>query len=96
MILSTKDGPWVPVRRLRRIEVEGGSKEDVVRIHFGDHELQTNPDPVFIRGNHHRNMDFPRGKVRVERVSGRKPLTILAICERSQDAAKPIRKRSVR
>ena len=95
-ILSTTDGPWVPVRRLRRIEVDGGSKDDVVRIRFGDHNLQTPPEPVYIRGNHHAQMDFPRGRVRVERISGRKPLTIMAICERSQNGSKSIGKRSVR
>ena len=94
-VLSKGNGPWVPVRRLRRIEVQGGSKEDVVRIHFGDHDLMTSPEPVFIRGSHYVLMDFPRGSVRVERVAGRKPLTIMAVCERSHNVTKAFGKRSV-
>jgi len=93
-ILSNKDGPWVPVRRLRRIEVEGGSKEDVIRIHFAKHNLATDPDPVYVRGGRTKELHFPRGQVKVERVSGKAQLTIMAVCERLSDGARPVGQRS--
>ena len=85
-VLSNKNGPRVPVRRLRRIEVEGGSREDVIKVHFVDHDLTTPPEPVYIRGGRYKDMHFPRGQVWIERVSGRKPLTIMAVCERLHHA----------
>jgi len=94
-ILSNKDGPWVPVRRLRRIEVDGGSKEDVIRIHFTGHSLATDPDPVYVRGGRTKELHFPRGQVRVERVSGKAQLTIMAVCERLSDGTQSVRKRGL-
>jgi len=96
-VLSRNDGPTVPVRRLRRIEVQGGGKEDVVCVHFTDHSLSTPPAPLFIRGGRSKDLHFPRGTVKVERISGTTPLTVIAVCERLQtDATKATGVRSVR
>lgn len=81
-VLSRGNGPWVPVRRLRRIEVNGGSKDDLIEIQFRKHSLLTDPDPLFIRGGKARELHFPKGQIRFVRHKGRSSLTIMAVCER--------------
>lgn len=79
---SRHDGPWVPVRRLRKIEVRGASNDDIIRVHFAEHDLHTNPEPLLLKGSVVRHINLPSGQVKVERVAGKAPVTILAICER--------------
>lgn len=79
---SKSDGPLVPVSRMRKLEVRDATKKDAVRLHFVDHDLAHAPAPLDVRGSGIKHLNFPRGTVRIERVSGKTPITVLAHCER--------------
>lgn len=90
MILSEKvlclhsqgDGPWVKAKRVREIVIRGASDRDVIRIEFRGHHLTTDPEPLVIRGSKGRTLNYPDGELRVSRLAGKEPITVLAMCER--------------
>lgn len=94
---SKEDGPKTVVSRLRKIEVRDATPKDVVRIVFGDHDLVTTPSALLLRGSMTKHVNFPRGTVRVERVEGTSPITVLAHCERYMgNGTAPIKRHDLR
>ena len=81
-VFSKGDGPWVPVSRMREVEVRDATKDDLVEIRFTEHSLTTDPEPIRIRGSGTRHLNFPKGKVCVRRLAGKTPITVIALCER--------------
>ena len=82
---STQGGPWVPVRRLRRVSTFDATKDDVVKIEFTDHDLLTDTEPIVLKGTVTKDLNFPVGKVRVVRVSGNTPVTVIGYQEKHGD-----------
>ena len=80
---SNGDGPRTAVSRLRKIEVRGASKDDVIKVEFSGQNLNYVPDPLVLRGSLSRTVNYPRGFVQVKRLAGKSPITVLAFCERS-------------
>jgi hypothetical protein len=81
-ISSTSDGPWVEVSRVRRIVVRGAGKEDEIKLRFKDGDDVAPMKSVKIKGEADRWLRFTKGKMKVERVKGKSPITVLAMCER--------------
>lgn len=79
---SKTHGPRVPVRRMRKIEVRDAGSRDVIRLHVDEHDLAHAPEPMTLKGSGIKHFLLPRGSVRVERVAGDNPITVLAHCER--------------
>jgi len=81
MLHSTKDGPWVAVKRLVKIVVRGATTNDILELRFKDHDLAYDPEPMRTRGNGVFHLNFPRGKVQVTRIAGSQAVTVFGHCK---------------
>lgn len=73
--------PWSVVSYVRAIEVLGASgRESVIRIVVRDVSRRTPLFDYIHRGPGTRTVNIPRGELRVLRVKGTEPLTVIAYC----------------
>ena len=74
------EGPWCPISYVKQIEVQGGLENDMVRIEVRDSTRVSTPDPYYIKGPRMKQVNIPRGSIRVVRVKGALPITVYAHC----------------
>lgn len=74
------EGPWCPISYVKQIEVHGGQKTDLVRVEVRDGTRITAPDPYYIKGPSVKQVNIPRGSIRIVRVKGTDPITVYAHC----------------
>lgn len=79
---STENSPWIPVERLKKLDFKGAGKEDLFRVHVRTDAMKSHPDPKLKKGPGGLFLSVSRGKIRVERLKGTSPTTILAYSRR--------------
>lgn len=76
---SSTDGPWCNVNYVKSIKVVNAEPTTAIRIRVRG--LDNAPDQVFIhKGPGYKPINIPRGQMRVERIRGTEPITVVAYC----------------
>ena len=75
-----KTSPWSRIAYVRAIELRGGEPESAIRIEVRDESLKSPHFPYLQRGQGVKNVNIPRGELRIVRLRGSEPITVYALC----------------
>lgn len=74
------DGPWVRVRDVKRLSLQHATMIDVVEIDRRGHDFNVPRDPIRIQGSSTVDVLITEEELRVRRVAGTNPVTVIAWC----------------
>lgn len=76
---SSTHGPWCNVHYVKAIEIKNAQPTTAIRIRVKG--IDDAPEQLYIhKGPGMKPMNIPRGQMKVERIKGVEPITVVAHC----------------